>query len=59
MKNADIIKDMSDEELQELFGYCENRQCEQCPASRCCKQGPDADCREAFQKWLEQDIEED
>ena len=60
MKNADIVRDMTDEELADFFGSCVGDciECDQCMVQHLCD-SKGVDCHDAWKKWMEQDIEED
>ena len=63
MTNREMLNDMSDEELAEMFGYTTGDyvNCEHCRVKHLCspKNKEKGKCRPAWEKWLEQDIEED
>ena len=62
MTNAEIVRDMSDDELAEFFGGCvgDLTTCETCMVSHLCT--PDdklaENCKVTWKKWMAQEIEE-
>lgn len=63
MTNAEIVRDMTDDELAEFFGSCVGDcvTCGTCMVSHLCTSEDKLkeNCKATWKKWMEQDIEED